>query len=112
MENENLLEPVVLEQLKSYSEAKLKLEKFRAIRKGSPLAATVIITSIAACCLLLGFLFGCVTLAFYLGSLFGSLLAGFGCLAALFIFFGLLLLAIQNGLQIPITNFIIKKSCN
>ena len=111
MEN-YIMEPLVLGELKSYTEVKLKLEKFKAIRKGSPIAASMIICSIAACSLLMGFLFGSTTLAFYLSSLLGSLLAGFGCVAAIFFLVGVILLMSQKGLKTPIVNFIIKKTCN
>jgi len=112
MENENIAEPVLLGQLKSYAEIRLKLEKFKAVKNCSPTAANVIIYVIAACSLILGFSFGSVTLAFYLGELLGSLMAGFGTVAALYIGFGILLLLSKKTLQKPIVNVIIKKSCN
>lgn len=112
MENENTAEPLLISQLKSYSETRLKLEKFKAIKKGSPIVANALVIAIAACGLILGCLFGSITLAFYLSSLMGSLTAGFGCVAGLFVVYGILMLSLKKILQKPIVNAIIKKSCN
>jgi len=112
MENEKIAAPIVFEQLKTYAETKIKLEKLKAIRTGSPIFASVIIYIIAGCSLILGFLYGSVALAFFLGSLLGSLLAGFACLAGLFVAFGLLVLFAKKPLEMPIINTIVRKTAN
>jgi len=112
METESIKEPILFAQLISYAETSFRFQKLKAIRKGSPIVACLIMDVIAAGSFVVGFLFGSVTLAFYLGSVLGSLLAGFGAVTGLFIVFGIAILALKKALQKPIVNIIIKKSCN
>jgi len=112
MDHQEITEPLLFAQLKSYKDVKLKLEKFKAIRKAAPAVTTSMLYVIAASSFILGFLFGSVTLAFFLGSLFGSILIGFGCVAVIFIILGIVLLILHKVIQKPIVNLIIKKTCN
>jgi len=88
--------------IQSYFNIRFEMLKLTAIEKGSKLAADLITNTIVVITLLMAFLAGSVTLAFYFSALLKSYTLGFGCTAVFFTLSALLIgwkkLAIENFL--------------
>ncbi|HTE02492.1 MAG TPA: hypothetical protein VK668_24555 [Mucilaginibacter sp.] len=98
-----------LEALKAYAETRLKLVKYRAVDKGSAVAADIIADLVLVFCLLFILLFASVTLACYLAGVLQSEWAGFGCVTAFYIVTALVIGIFKKGLERPIINLLVKK---
>lgn len=83
-----------------YFKVRLEMLKMAVIESGAKLTADLITNTIVVITLLLAFLAGSVTLAFYLSALFDSYTLGFGCTTIFFTLSALLIgwkkLAIEN----------------
>jgi hypothetical protein len=82
--------PPIIDQLKEYAEIRLKLAKLRAS-------------------MVLAFIFGSITLAYYLGDVLGATWRGFGCVALLYLIIALIIKFNKKSLERPIINGIIQK---
>jgi uncharacterized membrane protein len=99
-----------------WSEAKLFLElrleyyKLRAFEKTSRLVADAITSTVVMVFMLIAFLAGAVTLAFYFSSLFHSYTAGFGVAAIFFLLLAVIVLFTKaKYLEKWIANLAIKR---
>jgi uncharacterized membrane protein len=99
-----------------WSEAKLFLElrleyyKLRAFEKTARLVADVITSTVVMVFMLIAFLAGAVTLAFYFSSLFHSYTAGFGVAAIFFLLLAVIVLFTKaKYLEKWIANLAIKR---
>jgi hypothetical protein len=85
-----------------WSEAKLFLElrveyfKLKALEKIAKLAADVITSTLVIIFMLIAFLAGAITLAFYFSFLFHSYTAGFGVAAIFFLIFAIIVLMTKS----------------
>lgn len=109
MEEKKDQQPPIIEQLKDYAETQVKLAKYKAIDGGSSIAAGLIADLAVAFSFILAFIFGSITLAFYLASLFHSDWAGFGCVTLLYLLIALLFIVNRKGFERPIANSFVRK---
>ena len=85
-----------------WSEAKTALElrleyyKLKALEKVAKVVADVITSTLVIVFLVIAFLAGAVTLAFYFSALFNSYTAGFGVAAIFFLLFAIVVLATKD----------------
>lgn len=77
--------------IQSYFKIRFEMLKLAVIEKGAKLAADLITNSIVVFSLLMAFLAGSVTLAFYLSALLKSYAVGFGCTSVIFTLAALLI---------------------
>jgi len=85
----------------------------KSVEKGSKLAADLITNTVVVVCFLLAFLLGTITLALYLGNVFGSMVAGFGCVAGIYLFFAIIVfLTKDNFIEKILVNIFIRKYFN
>jgi hypothetical protein len=101
--------PPIIDQLKEYAEIRLKLAKLRAIEGGTSIAASIIADVVAIFSMVLAFIFGSITLAYYLGDVLGATWRGFGCVALLYLIIALIIKFNKKSLERPIINGIIQK---
>lgn len=112
MENEKdtQQEPPIFDQLKDYTETRLKLLKYEAIDRSTSIISSVTVDLMIVVCFILVFLFVSFALAFYLGHLFGDAhYLGFGCVALLYLIVALIIHKSRAKIQKPIVNILIKK---
>ncbi len=98
----------ILEELRDYAQTQFKLAKYKAIEKGTSIAAGVIIGAVLAVFGLLATLFAFITLALYLGHVLGAAWAGFGCVTLLFVIIVLLCIFAKKTVEKPLINLLIK----
>ena len=101
--------PSIIEQLKEYAETRIKLAKYQAIETGTTIAAGLIADVVIVITLSMAFIFASITLAYYLGSLFGAIWMGFGCVAILYLIIALIIKYNRKALEKPIVNAFIQK---
>ena len=99
----------LVDQLKDYAELRLKLAKYKAIDGGSSIVASIIADVVVIISAVLAFVFASFTLAFYLAQVMGSLWAGFGCVALIYLIIALVFKFNKAGFEKPIANAIIQK---
>jgi len=99
----------LIDLLKDYAELRLKLAKYKAIDGGSSVAASVIADVVVLISAVLAFVFASLTLAFYLGEVFGAVWEGFGCVALIYLIIALAFKYNKAGFEKPIANAIIQK---
>jgi positive regulator of sigma E activity len=100
----------ILDELKAYTEIKLRLLKYQSIDKGSTVIADIIYDMVLGVCLLFILVFSTVALAYYLAWQLSSEWAGFGCVAVLYILLTLLLAFFKKSIEKLIVNLIIRKN--
>lgn len=107
---QNKINPSIIEQIKEYVEARIRLIKYKVIDQATGIIANVIAYAIVAILGLLVLLFASVTLALFLGSVIGSYWAGFGCVTLLFIILAVLVLVLKaKYIEAPLIGFFITK---
>ncbi|MGI4020668.1 MAG: phage holin family protein [Janthinobacterium lividum] len=107
---QNKTNPPIIEQIKEYVETRIRLIKYKAIDQATGIIASVIAYTIVAVLGLFILLFFSVTLALFLGSLFGSYWAGFGCVTLLYIILAALVLMLKaKYIEAPLIGFFITK---
>lgn len=99
----------VLEQLKEYAETRFTLSKYKAIEKGTSVAASLVTDVIVAICGVLFFLFATFTLALGLGSAMGAAWKGFGVVALLYLAIVLIFVFAKTSIRKFIVNLLISK---
>lgn len=98
---------------KSYVDTRMDYVHLRAVEKGSKLFADLITNTVVATCFLLAFLLGTVTLGLYLSDLFGSAVAGFGCLAGIYLFLSIIVFVTKDKfIEKVLVNLFIRKYFN
>lgn len=114
MEEKNI--STLFEEMKSdvssYLENKIKLLKLEALEKGSTGSSKAGYGLILAIFILLGLIFGLITLAFYLSTLLGGYAAGFGVVTGLLFLIVIIMLLARKAICRSITNRIISKLMN
>ena len=102
-------QPSLIDQLKEYAELRVKIAKFKAIDKGSCIAAGLIADVVSVMGMLLAFIFASFTLAFYLADVFESVWKGFGCVALIYLLIAVIVKVSKRKLEVPIANIIVRK---
>jgi hypothetical protein len=101
--------PPIIDQLKEYGETRFKLAKYRAIESGTSIAASIIADVVVVICSSMAFIFLSITLAYFLGHLFGAEWEGFGTVALMYILIAVIVKYNKKGLERPIINALIQK---
>jgi len=83
-------------EAKSALELRLEYYKLKALEKVAKVVADVITSTLVIVFLVIAFLAGAVTLAFYFSALFNSYTAGFGVAAIFFLLFAIVVLATKD----------------
>jgi hypothetical protein len=96
-------------EAKVFLELRLEYYKLRAFEKVSKMVADVITSTVVLVFMLIAFLAGAVTLAFFFSSLFHSYTAGFGVAAIFFLLFAIVVLLAKNKFEKGIANIAIKR---
>jgi len=109
MEDKKEPQPALIDQLKEYAETRIKLAKYKAIDGGSSVAASLVADVVVAISMLLAFIFASITLAFYLGHVFGAEWMGFGCVAAIYLLIAVIFRVNKAGFERPLANAFIRK---
>jgi F0F1-type ATP synthase assembly protein I len=98
---------------KSYIDSRIDYIHLKSVEKGSKLAADLVTNTVVVVCFLLAFLLGTATLALYLSEVLGSMVAGFGCVAVIYLFFAIIvLLTKDNFIEKILVNIFIRKYFN
>lgn len=98
---------------KSYVDARLDYVHLKSVEKGSKLFADLITNTVVVVCFLLAFLLGTITLALYLAEVFGSLVAGFGAIAGIYLILSIIVfLTKDNVIEKILVNMFIRKYFN
>ena len=77
----------------------LQRYRLKVVEKAARLIADVLSNTIVILCVLIAFLAASVTLAFYFSALLGSYTKGFGCAAAFYFLFALLIGATKKQIE-------------
>lgn len=97
-------------ETKAYVNTRLEYIRLSAVEKVSKIFADLITNTAVIICFVLAFLFGTITLALYLSSVFGSYTSGFGCVAAIYLFLSIIvLLTKEKYIERHLINLFIKK---
>jgi len=103
-------QPPIFDQLKEYTETRLKLLKYEVIDRSTSVLASVATDLFVVIILVLAFLFLSFALAFYLGELFGKLYyLGFTIVAILYVIVAIIINWQRAKIQKPIVNLLIRK---
>ncbi|WP_343530652.1 phage holin family protein [Pedobacter sp.] len=95
---------------KSYIDSRLEYIHLKSVEKGSKLFSDLITNTVVVVCFLLAFILGTVTLALYLADLFGSYVAGFGCVAGIYLFLSIIVFLTKDKfIERILVNMFIKK---
>lgn len=98
---------------KSYVDTRLEYIHLKSIEKGSKLFADLITNIVVVMCFLLAFLLGTLTLALYLSEVFGSYVAGFGCVAGIYLFLSIIVFLTKDKfIEKILVNMFIRKYFN
>jgi len=98
---------------KSYVDTRLDYIHLKSVEKGSKLFADLITNTVVVVCFLLAFLLGTVTLALYLAEVFGSLVAGFGSVAGVYLLISIIVFFTKdNIIEKILVNMFIRKYFN
>ncbi|MFN0256033.1 phage holin family protein [Pedobacter ureilyticus] len=98
---------------KSYVDTRLDYIHLKSVEKGSKLFADLITNTVVVVCFLLAFLLGTVTLALYLAEVFGSMVAGFGCVAGIYLLVSIIVFFTKdNIIEKILVNMFIRKYFN
>lgn len=109
---EKTIEELVSEA-KSYVDTRLDYLHLKSVEKGSKLFADLITNTVVVVCFLLAFLLGTITLALYLAEVFGSYVAGFGCVAGLYLLISIIVfLTKDNIIEKILVNMFIRNYFN
>jgi hypothetical protein len=101
--------PPIIDQLVEYAETRVKLAKYQAIEGGTSIAASIIADVVVIICSAMAFIFASITLAYYLGRVFGAEWEGFGTVAIIYILIAIIVKYNKKGLERPIINALIQK---
>ena len=98
---------------KSYVDTRIDYIHLKSVEKGSKLVADLITNTVVVVCFLLAFLLGTVTLALFLSNVFGSMVAGFGCVAGIYLFLAIIVFVTKdNFIEKILVNIFIRKYFN
>jgi len=95
--------------VEDYAQIRLQLLRLKAVEQVAKIMADVISSITLVLCVLMAFLAGWVTLAFYLSEVFQSFSKGFGCVALFFVLIALIVVWTKDRLEKLIVNLIVKR---
>lgn len=99
--------------VQAYLDTRIAHTRLYLLEKTSKIFADLVTNTTVVVCFVLAFLFGTVTLAFFLSDLLGSFTRGFGCVAAIYLFLALLVYWTKDKfIEKAIINFTIRNYFN
>lgn len=99
--------------VQAYLDTRIAHTRLYLLEKTSKIFADLVTNTTVVVCFVLAFLFGTVTLAFFLSDLLGSFTRGFGCVAAIYLFLALLVYWTKDRfIEKAIINFTIRNYFN
>jgi len=100
----------LISDAKSYVDTRLEYIHLKSVEKGSKLFADLITNTVVVMCFLLAFLLGTITLALYLSEVFDSFVAGFGCVAGIYLFLSIIVFLTKDKfIEKILVNMFIRK---
>ena len=105
-------QPPIIDQLKEYAETRIKLAKYQAVDSSTAVVGSIIADVAIAISLLLLFIFGSITLGFYLSEVFESFWQGFGCIALVYLIIAIVLKLKRPAIEKSIASGLIQKILN
>jgi hypothetical protein len=95
---------------RAYVDTKLEYVHLRTVERGTKLFSDLVTNAMVIICFMLAFLMGTVTLALYLSNVFGSYVAGFGCVAGIYLFLSIIVFLTKDKyLDKVLVNLFIRK---
>jgi hypothetical protein len=101
--------PPILQELKEYIETRLKLLKYETADRAFAIIADLIADLVIMAALAMCFIFLTVALAFFLGTIFKSLWAGFGIVCLIYVLILFLNHLLKNFFQTHLVKMLIRK---
>ncbi|WP_276091296.1 phage holin family protein [Pedobacter sp. JY14-1] len=99
--------------VQAYLDTRIAHTRLYLLEKTSKIFADLVTNATVVVCFVLAFLFGTVTLAFFLSDILGSFTRGFGCVAAIYLFLALLVYWTKDKfIEKAIINFTIRNYFN
>lgn len=103
----------LISDAKDYVDTRLEYLHLKSVEKGSKLFSDIITNAVVMISFLLAFILGTVTLALYLSEVFNSHVAGFGCVAGLYLFMSIIVFLTKDKyIERLLVNFFIKNYFN
>lgn len=100
----------IIEDAKEYVDIRLEHLRMVALEKSTKFMADVITQVTVVGTALLAFLFGSLTLAFYLADVLGSTARGFGCVSLLYLLIAVIVYFTKDKyIETGLVNFMIRK---
>ncbi len=100
----------LIDEAKEYLDNRVEYFRLVAVERISRLFADIITQTTFIVCGVLAFLFGSVTLAFFLSDVLGSFTKGFGCVSLLYLLIALIVFFTKDKyIEKSIINFVIRK---
>jgi len=102
----------IIADAKIYLENRIEYTRLYVVEKVATLVADVITNVVVIICFVLAFLFGSVTLAMFLSSVFDSFTAGFGSVALIYLLIAIGITVGKKSFEKAIANMAVSKYFN
>jgi hypothetical protein len=103
----------LIEDAKDYLETRVEYTRLYLVEQVSKIFADIVTNTVVIVCFILAFLFGTVTLAFFLSDVLGTFTRGFGCVALIYIVLALIVYYMKEKyIEKAIINFTIRNYFN
>lgn len=100
----------IIDDAKEYVDTRIEHLRLVALEKSTKLMADIITQVAVVGSALLAFLFGSITLAYYLAEVLGSFARGFGCVALLYLLIAVIVYFIKDKyIESGLIDFMIRK---
>lgn len=100
----------IIEDTKEYLETRAEYLRLHVLERATKLLADMITQFTVVCTCILAFLFGSVTLAFYLAEVLGTNARGFGCVSLLYLMIAIVVYFTKDKyIETGLINFMIRK---
>lgn len=101
------------DDVKSYVNLRVQHTKLTYVEKGTRIMADLVTNTTVIVCFVLAFLFGSVTLAFYLSEILGSYSQGFGAVALIYLLISIIVFLTKDRfIERILVNIFIRKYFN
>jgi hypothetical protein len=102
----------IISDAKTYLETRVEYTRLYIVAKVSTIVADLVTNAVVIICFVLAFLFGSVTLAMFLSSVFDSFTAGFGSVALLYLLIAIGITVGKSSVEKAIANMAVRKYFN
>lgn len=98
-----------IEEIGNYADTQITLIKYKVTKKGTAIAADLMMDIILTSAFVLAFLFGSIALACFLSDLLHSFLYGFAATAGIYFLLAAVFIIFKRTLERPVINSLIRK---